>query len=76
MLALTFSDADDYLKIHEKDTIDITGLRNFGPDKVLELKLNHADGTSEEIWAKHTYNQSQIEWFKAGSCLNFIKNNQ
>jgi aconitate hydratase len=76
MLALTFSDMDDYLKIHEKDTIDVTGLRNFGPDKLLKLKLNHADGTSEEIWAKHTYNQSQIEWFKAGSCLNFIKNNQ
>jgi aconitate hydratase len=76
MLALTFSNAEDYFKILENDTIDIIGLQNFAPGAPLKLKLNHSNGTSEEIWAKHTYNESQIDWFKAGSCLNYIKNNQ
>ncbi len=74
MLALTFSDPDDYLKIQENDKIDVTGLKNFSPGRPLKLRLNHSDGTYEEIWANHTYNNSQIDWFKAGSCLNFIKN--
>jgi len=76
MLALTFSNAEDYFKILENDTIDVLGLQNFAPGEPLKLKLNHSNGTSEEIWAKHTYNDSQIDWFKAGSCLNYIKNNQ
>jgi len=76
MLALTFSNGEDYSRILEGDTIDIIGLQQFAPGKPLVLKLNHIDGTSEEILARHTYNQSQIDWFKAGSCLNYIKNNQ
>jgi aconitate hydratase len=76
MLALTFTDPEDYFKILENDTIDVIGLRNFAPGKPLKLRLNHDDGTSLDIQAKHTYNQSQIDWFKAGSCLNFIKSNQ
>jgi aconitate hydratase len=37
--------------------------------------LNHADGTSEEILANHTYNEQQVEWFKAGGALNIIRAN-
>jgi len=76
MLALTFSNPGDYFRILENDTIDVIGLRDFVQGEPLKLRLNHADGTSEEIWAQHTYNQSQIGWFKAGSCINFIKHNQ
>jgi aconitate hydratase len=73
MLALTFANKDDYNKIQEDDTIDIIGLESFSPDKPLTIVLNHADGTIEKISANHTYNQSQFEWFKAGSALNLIK---
>jgi aconitate hydratase len=76
MLALTFANPSDYSKIQENDSIDVIGLESFQPEKQLQLVLHHADGSSEEIGAKHTYNEAQIEWFKAGSCLNFIKNNQ
>jgi aconitate hydratase len=72
MLALTFDNEADYDKILENDTIDITDLNEFAPDKPLTLKLAHEDGTSEEIKVNHTYNQQQIEWFKAGSALNLI----
>ncbi len=73
MLALTFSNKDDYDKIREDDTIDIIGLESFTPGKSFTIVLNHADGTTENFSANHTYNQSQFEWFKAGSALNLIK---
>lgn len=73
MLALTFADKADYDKIQENDTIDIVGLTEFAPGKPLTLVLNHDNGTSEEILANHTYNEQQIEWFKAGGALNIIR---
>jgi aconitate hydratase len=76
MLALTFANPEDYNRIREDDSIDVIGLETFSPDKNLQLRLNHADGSAEDIFARHTYNEAQIDWFKAGSCLNFIKENQ
>lgn len=76
MLGLTFVNKDDYDKINEDDTIDIIGLTEFAPNKPLTLVLHHADGTSEEILANHTYNEQQIGWFKAGGALNIIRANQ
>jgi aconitate hydratase len=73
MLALTFADKSDYNKILEDDTIDIEGLLAFAPNKALQMVLNHADGSNETIQVNHTYNQQQIEWFKAGAALNIIR---
>ncbi|MCK6611095.1 MAG: aconitate hydratase [Bacteroidia bacterium] len=73
MLALTFADKEDYNKIQEDDSIDINGLTSFAPGKPLELVLTHKDGSSETILANHTYNEQQIEWFKAGGALNIIR---
>lgn len=72
MLALTFADKNDYDKIQEDDNIDIVGLTTFSPNVPLTLVLNHSNGTSESITVNHTYNEQQIEWFKAGSALNLI----
>jgi aconitate hydratase len=73
MLALTFSDKDDYNKIEEDDLIDIKGLVNFAPGHQLAVVLHHIDGRTDEIKVNHTYNLQQIEWFKAGSALNLIR---
>ena len=73
MLALTFADKNDYDKIREDDSIDINGLTNFTPGQPLELVLHHADGSSDTIVANHSYNEQQIEWFKAGAALNIIR---
>ncbi len=73
MLALTFADKDDYKKIREDDTIDITRMTTFAPGKKVRLVLHHSDGTQDEIFANHTYNKPQIEWFKAGAALNIIR---
>jgi aconitate hydratase len=73
MLALTFVDKEDYLKIREDDSIDIIGLTSFAPNRTLTLVLHHADGTEENILVNHTYNEQQVEWFKAGGALNIIR---
>lgn len=75
MLALTFANKEDYDKIQENDTIDIIGLTTFSAGTPLELVLNHADGSKETIVANHSYNEQQIEWFKAGGALNIIRRN-
>ena len=74
ILALTFDDVDDYEKINEDDKISITGLENFVENSVVTCELKHTDGKSEKISLRHSYNSSQIEWFKAGSALNVLKN--
>ncbi len=70
MLALTFADKNDYDKVREDDKISILGLTEFAPGKNLTIVLNHSNGTSDIFEAIHTYNQVQIDWFKAGSALN------
>ncbi len=73
MLALTFTNPDDYKKIQEGDVMDIVGLEHFAPGVPLTLRLHHADGTREELPVSHSYSEMQIKWFKAGSALNYMK---
>ncbi len=73
MLALTFANKEDYDKVLEDDTIDIDGLTDFLPGKPLTVILHHKDGTIDSIFVNHTYNEHQIEWFKAGGALNIIR---
>ncbi len=73
MLAITFDDKVDYDKIQEDDVIDIVGLKSFAPGSQLTVVLHHADGSHESIKVNHTYNEQQIEWFKAGGALNVIR---
>lgn len=73
MLGLTFSDKSDYDKIQEGDRVDIIGLETFSPGQPLKVVLHHSDGATDEFPVNHTYNASQIDWFKAGSALNLLR---
>ena len=73
MLGLTFSNEADYDKIQEDDTFNFTDLKTFTPGKQLTLEIVHADHTKDTILLNHTYNQQQIDWFKAGSALDLIR---
>jgi aconitate hydratase len=73
MLALTFADKNDYDKVREDDKISIIGLTEFSPGKNLTVMLTHSDGSTDQFEVVHTYNDTQIEWFKAGSALNSMK---
>lgn len=72
MLGLTFANEADYDKIQENDTVNFLDLTSFAPNKPLTLEFVHEDGSKDIIMANHTYNEGQIEWFKAGSALNLI----
>jgi aconitate hydratase len=73
MLALTFDRESDYDLIQEDDTFNFIDLENFAENQPLTVELDHADGSKDEIKVNHTYNKTQIEWFKEGSALNLIK---
>ena len=73
ILPLTFVNKYDYDKISEADKLSITGLDKLSAGKNLNVVITHSDGSEEIIQAKHTFNNSQIEWFKAGSALNLIR---
>jgi len=76
MLALTFADKTDYDKILEDDTLDFIDLDQFSMGQSLALDVFHTDGSSDIIYCNHTYNDTQIEWFKAGSALNLIRSQE
>ncbi|MEZ4909014.1 MAG: aconitate hydratase, partial [Saprospiraceae bacterium] len=73
MLAMTFSDENDYNKIKENDKFNFIDLESFAPGKQLTIEILHNDGSKEQIKVNHTYNEQQIDWFKAGSALNFLR---
>ncbi len=73
MLGLTFKNENDYDKIKENDTIETVDLDQFAPDKPITLKVTHEDESEDMIITNHTYNPTQIGWYKAGSALNLIR---
>lgn len=73
MLALTFTNKDDYNKIQEHDLLSVVGLDGFAPGKPLQVIVKHEDGTEDSFLASHTYNEMQIGWFKVGGALNTFK---
>ncbi|MCH9658360.1 aconitate hydratase [archaeon] len=74
ILALTFDNAEDYEKILEDDKISLVGLNGLEPGKQVKCIVSHVDGSKDEVLLNHSYNKSQIEWFKAGSALNVLRN--
>jgi aconitate hydratase len=76
MLALTFANEADYDKIQEDDTFNFLDLDQFAPGKPIHVEVVHKDGSKDVIALNHTYNEQQIEWFKAGSALNLIRQQQ
>jgi aconitate hydratase len=73
MLALTFDNKEDYELIRETDVVDVIGLKELAPGKPVEIRLHHQDGTTDSFLANHTLNENQIGWYRAGSALNLIK---
>ncbi len=73
MLAATFVDPNDYEKIQEGDRFKVLDVENLMPGKNLMIEITHGNGNKDQIEVKHTYNENQIAWFKAGSALNLIK---
>jgi aconitate hydratase len=73
LLPLTFADPKDYERVQEDDRISILGLAAMAPGQPLTVELKHKDGKVDRIQARHTFSADQIEWFRAGSALNLLR---
>ena len=74
LLPLTFSDRADYDRLREDDRISLRGLKDLAPGKAVECVIHHSDGTTETLALEHSYGESQVQWFTAGSALNLFHN--
>jgi aconitate hydratase len=73
ILALTFSDPATYESIGEEDRISVLGLASLAPDEPVLCRVTKPDASTEEFTCTHTFSAEQVEWFKAGSALNVIR---
>lgn len=74
LLALTFSNPIDYDKIQETDRLSFLDLNKLEQGKPVRCVITHSSGAKEEILLSHTFNSSQIDWFRQGSALNVLRN--
>ncbi len=72
ILPLTFADPGDYDRVRETDRISVLGLAGLAPGREVAAVLHHEDGTEDRIALRHTLNEEQIGWFRAGSALNVL----
>lgn len=76
MLACTFAEASDYDRISPTDRLSLVDVDEFAPGKQLTLRVTPKEGDAFDLKLNHTYNAEQIQWFRAGSALNFLKSQQ
>lgn len=79
MLPLTFADEADYDRISAGDlltTVDLVDMvaKDGNNGGTLTIKVTKKDGSEFDILCKHTMSKDQIEFFKAGSAINYIGN--
>ena len=72
VLALTFANKDDFYKVQEQDRVSFADLDKLAPGKPVTMTLKHADGSTDSVTVNHTLNEKELNWFKAGSALNFV----
>ncbi|KAH7883782.1 aconitase family-domain-containing protein [Phlebopus sp. FC_14] len=76
VLPLWFSDKADYSRIGSGDVVETIGLADLlNGDQGAEIRLRvvKRNGDSFEVATRHSMSTDQLNWFKAGSALNFIR---
>jgi aconitate hydratase len=72
MVPLTFADPDTYDQIGDGDRISILNLPPV-PGQQVQCQIVKPDGSTVDFVANHTFSDEQVEWFKAGSALNIVR---
>jgi aconitate hydratase len=73
VLPLHFENREDYKKVRETDRVSILGLADLVPGSTVRAVFHHEDGSEDVASTRHTMNEDQIAWFKAGSALNLLR---
>jgi aconitate hydratase len=76
LLPLTFGDPAVYDQIGADDRISVLGLAALAPDRPAQCRIDKPDGSAVDFVCTHSFNAEQIEWFRAGSALNIIRQRQ
>ena len=72
LVPLTFADQATYDEIGEDDRINVLGLPPV-PGQTVRCQIVRPDGETIDFDATHTFSDEQVEWFKAGSALNIVR---
>ena len=72
LVPLTFADPATYDAIGEDDRINVLDLPPV-PGRPVRCQIVKPDGTTTDFEATHTFSAEQVEWFKAGSALNIVR---
>ncbi len=72
LVPLTFADPATYDEIGEDDRINVLGLPPV-PDQPVRCQVVKPDGSTVDFETTHTFSPEQVEWFKAGSALNIVR---
>jgi len=73
VLPFTFANPADYELVQEDDRMSLPDVLSIVPGAPVSAVLRHADGSEDTIELRHTLNEDQIAWFKAGSALNLLR---
>jgi len=73
VLPLVFADPGTYDQIGELDRISVLGLDGLAPDRPVDCRIHHPDGSTAEFTCTHTLSDEHVDWYRAGSALNLIR---
>ena len=73
VLPLTFADESSWDLLRVDDRLTIKGTDELGPSSKVTVEAKHSDGTMDTFVCNHSMDELQVEWFKAGSALNYLR---
>jgi len=75
VLPLTFADESSWDLLRVDDKLTIKGTDELGPNSKVTVEVKHSDETRDAFICHHSMDELQVEWFKAGSALNYLRSN-
>jgi len=73
LLPLVFKDPASWEKVREDDRLTFAGVEKLAPGSTVTVTAKHADGKTDVFECSHSLNELQIGWFRAGSALNYLR---
>ena len=73
VLPLTFADESSWDLLRVDDRLTIKGTDELGPNSKVTVEVKHSNGTMDTFVCNHSMDDLQVEWFKAGSALNYLR---
>ena len=73
VLPLIFAEESSWDLLRVDDRLTIKGTDELGPNSQITVEAKHSDGTMDSFVCNHSMDELQVEWFKSGSALNYLR---